>query len=227
MSIKIKDIPINERPRERLINGEVTNLSNEDLLAIILSSGTKNCSVKTLADVLLKEIGDLRLLSTINYNQLNKIKGIGKAKACILLACIELGKRINLEINSLNNIKFNNTKLIYKYYQERIGNKKQEYFYCVYLDNSLKIIKEKLLFKGTVNKSLVHPREIFKEAYLSSATAIICVHNHPSGNINPSQNDIQLTNRIIEISKILGIKFIDHLIIGMNSYYSFFENNKI
>lgn len=115
--------------------------------------------------------------------------------------------------------------MVYDYYSHKLGNKKQEYFYCLYLDNRKKIIKEKLLFIGTINYSTVHPREIFKEAYLASASAIICVHNHPSGNTEPSKIDIQFTNQLIEAGNLLGIPLIDHVIVGFDRYYSFFEKD--
>ena len=105
--------------------------------------------------------------------------------------------------------------------------KKQEHFYCIYLDAQKKIIRDKLLFIGTLNQSLVHPREIFKEAYLLSATYIICIHNHPSGDASPSSNDIQLTKKVKEIGDIHGIGILDHIIIGDNNYYSFYEDNNL
>lgn len=227
MNLKIKDIPINERPRERLINNGVDKLNNEELLALLLKTGTKNMSAKNLANLILKKIGDIKNLKNITYNDLLKIDGIGSAKACDILAAIELGKRINKEVVSINNLKITSTEMVYKYYKDIIGDKKQEYFYCIYLDNNKKIIKDKLLFIGTINYSIVHPREVFKEAYLLSASSIICVHNHPSGNLEPSNEDIDLTNRLKEIGNLLGINVIDHVIITYDSYYSFYENNNI
>ena len=227
MNLKIKDIPINERPRERLINNGVDKLNNEELLALLLKTGTKNVSAKNLANLILKKIGDIKNLKNITYNDLLKIDGIGSAKACDILAAIELGKRINKEVVSINNLKITSTEMVYKYYKDIIGDKKQEYFYCIYLDNNKKIIKDKLLFIGTINYSIVHPREVFKEAYLLSASSIICVHNHPSGNLEPSNEDIDLTNRLKEIGNLLGINVIDHVIITNDSYYSFYENNNI
>ena len=156
---------------------------------------------------------------------LTKIKGIGFIKGCTIMACIELGKRINREIDDLCGEKLTSTTVAYKYFKDKIGDKKQEYFYAIYLDNSKKIITEKLLFIGTINYSLVHPREIFKEAYILGASAIICVHNHPSGNVIPSSEDYNITKNLIEIGNIMGIKIVDHLIIGKNNYYSFLENN--
>ena len=116
---------------------------------------------------------------------------------------------------------------MYKYYKEKLCDKKQEYFYCVYLDNSKRIIQDKLLFIGTINYSLVHPREVFKEAYLLGASAIICVHNHPSGNPLPSKQDYDVTTNLVKVGDLLGIKILDHIIICKNNYYSFLENNDI
>ena len=220
----IKDIPLNERPRERLINKGVEYLSNEDLLAILLKTGTKENSVKVLANNILKQLDDINNLKEINLEKLVKIKGIGKAKACELLAAVELGKRLNKKIDNLNQIKIYSSNSIYEYYQDKLKDKLQEYFYCVYLDTKNHIIKDKLLFIGTINESLIHPREIFKEAYLLSASSVICVHNHPSGNANPSNNDILMTKQLQEVGKILGIKVLDHIIIGKDVYFSFNDN---
>lgn len=227
MTTKIKDLPINERPCERLIEEGAHNLNNEELLAIMIKTGTKEMSAKELASLILSEIKDIKNIKDINYETLSKIKGIGMAKSCVILASIELGKRINREIDTLSKVKLNGSKLVYDYYRQRIGDKRQEYFYCVYLDNAKNIIKDKLLFIGTINYSVVHPREVFKEAYLLSASGIICVHNHPSNNILPSREDLAITNTLIEAGNLLGIKVVDHIIIGENNYYSFLENGDI
>lgn len=224
---KIKDLPVLDRPIERLINNGVESLSNEELLAILLKTGTKERSVKELALELLKELNDIHSLKDINIEKITKIKGIGKIKAATLISAIELGNRINRKIDSINNIKITNSKIVFDYFKEIIGDKTQEYFYCIYLDNSKKVIKNKMLFLGTLNYSTVHPREIFKEAYLSGASSIICIHNHPSGNIKPSREDIELTNNLIKVGMLLGIKIDDHIIIGKNDYFSLFENNLI
>lgn len=227
MGIKIKDIPKEERPCERLIINGSESLSNEELIAIILKTGSRGISAKELASELLSKVGGIKKLNEMNYEYLKKIKGIGMSKACNLLASIELGKRINKEVDNIINIKMNNSEVVYKFYKEKIGNKKQEYFYCVYLDTNKRIINEKLLFIGTVNYSLVHPREVFKEAYLLGASAIICVHNHPGGNPIPSKQDYEITNNLIQVGNLLGIKVVDHIIICKNNYYSFLENNDI
>ena len=225
--VKIKDIPVNDRPCERLIINGSECLSDEELLAIILKTGTRGNSAKELSLLLLSKIGGIKNLNDINYEYLKQFKGIGKSKACYLLATIEISKRINREVDYIKSIKLNNSELVYKFYKEKIGKKKQEYFYCVYLDNQKKIISDKLLFIGTINCSLVHPREIFKEAYLLGASAIICVHNHPGGNPLPSNQDIDTTNNLVKIGNLLGIKLVDHIIICKNKYYSFLENNDI
>ena len=224
MSVLIKDIPLNERPRERLINKGVEYLSNEELLAILLKTGTKDYSVKVLANNILKQLDNINSLKDINLQSLIKIKGIGQVKACEILAAIELGKRLNEKITCINQIKVYSSDSIYEYYQDKLNDKKQEHFYCVYLDTKNHIIKDKLLFIGTINESLIHPREIFKEAYLLSASSVICVHNHPSGNANPSNNDILMTKQLQEVGKILGIKVLDHIIIGKDVYFSFNDN---
>ncbi len=227
MVVKIKDIPQSERPRERLIKNGVESLSNEELLAIVLKTGTRGSSAKELASEILSKIGSIKKLRDINYESLSKIKGIGMSKACELLSIIELGKRINKEIDSIINVSLTSTDMVYKFYKDKIGDKQQEYFYCIYLDNRKKIINEKLLFIGTINYSLVHPREVFKEAYLLGASSIICVHNHPGGNPIPSKQDFEITNKLIEAGKILGIQVLDHIIICKNNYYSFLENDDI
>ncbi len=227
MGVKIKDIPICERPRERLIINGVESLSNEELLAIILKTGTNGNSAKDLGNMILSKIGNIKKLAEINLETLKNFKGIGVSKACDLLASIELGKRINKDVDKIKDVKLTSSELVYKFYKEKIGDKKQEYFYSIYLDSNKRIIDDKLLFIGTVNYSLVHPREIFKEAYLLGASAIICVHNHPSGNPIPSKQDYEITNNLLDASKILGIKVLDHIIICKNKYYSFLENNDI
>jgi DNA repair protein RadC len=184
-------------------------------------------SAKELASYLLSKLDNINELSNINYNYLISIKGIGKMKAASLLATIELGKRINNKLLYLNDIKLNQASLVFEYFKNKLCDKKQEHFYCIYLDNAKKVIKEKLLFIGTINFSIVHPREVFKEAYLLSASAIICVHNHPSGNLKPSNEDIEITKRLIEIGDLLGIKVLDHIIVGEDNYYSFLENEVI
>ncbi len=227
MTVLIKDIPKNDRPIERLVNYGAEFLSNIELLTILIKTGTKTKSAKTLAEEILKNTDNIQDLNDINLETLNQIKGIGVTKSASILAAIELGKRLNNDLPILNNLKITSSDIVFEYYRHKIGNKKQEHFYCIYLDTTKKVIKDKLLFIGTINQSIVHPREIFKEAYLLSASSIICVHNHPAGSIFPSKEDIKLTDKLVEIGNLLGVKIVDHVIITQNNYYSFFENNDI
>lgn len=221
----IKDIPVSERPRERFIECGPDNLSNTELISIILNSGVKNISVKELSNNILNSIDDISDLKNISLNNLKNIKGVGEVKAIKLLSAIELGKRVYQD-KKIDKIKMNSADKIFNYMNQILKNKKQEYFYALYLDSKKNLIEAKLLFMGTINKSIVHPREIFKYAYLLSASSIICVHNHPSGDTNPSNEDIILTSSLVEIGKLQGINIVDHIIIG-NDYYSFFENGNI
>ncbi len=220
--MKIKNLSKQELPREKIQKNGPQNLSNEELLMVLIGSGQKGTNVKQLALEVLSLRENINELAEITYQELSKILGLKQAKATKILSAIELGKRINT-IDFKYKQKIQSPEQIFQKYKKIFDQEKQEYFYCIYLNVKNEILLEKLLFKGTINYSVVHPREIFKQAYLLSATSIICVHNHPSMDITPSEEDIQLTNKINEISKIFGIKFIDHIIIG-ESYFSFHDN---
>jgi len=223
--MKIKEIPINDRPIERLINNGSNVLSNDELLAILLKTGTKEMSAKELGTLILKKI-NINELKNITFEELINIKGIGNKKAAVIMAAIELSKRMNQKVVNIRN-KISDPLNIYNHYKEILKDKKQEHFYAIYLDIKNKIIKDKLLFIGTINYSMVHPREIFKEAYLIGAISIIIVHNHPSGEVLPSKNDIETTKQLDAVGKLMGIPIIDHIIIGENKYYSFCENGDL
>lgn len=225
--IKFKDIPLEERPRERLVLYGENNLSNEELLMIILKTGTKEYSVKEVSLNLLKECNGLKNMRNMTLNKLFNIKGIGRVKAIEIMAIIELSKRMNEEISMKEMVNCTSPEVIINYFNYLFKNKKQEEFYVLYLDNKKKYLDKKRLFIGSINKSIAHPREIFKNAYLLSASFIIAIHNHPSGDATPSREDILMTSRLNKIGQIHGIYLIDHIIIGNNNYYSFFEDNNI
>ena len=149
-NVKIKKIPINDRPRERLINFGTKSLSNEELLSIVLNSGTKGSSVKNLASIILSIAGGINNLGNLTYHDLIKIKGVGNVKACIILSLIELGKRMNRTMDTFSGVKLNDPKKIFDFYKSRIS-KYQEEFYCIYLDAKKYVIEDKLLFMGTAN----------------------------------------------------------------------------
>lgn len=225
--MRIKDIPKVERPIERLIQYGTSNLSCEELLTILIRCGTKNESAKDLSLHVLNEIKDLKNLKDITISKLEKVKGIGQSKAAIILAAIELGKRVYMDIEQKDKNNYTNSKMIYNSFKNLFANKKQEYFYCLYFDNRQHLIGKENLFIGTVNQSIVHPREVFKHAYLYSASSIICIHNHPSGDVIPSKDDKEITKALVEIGKLNKIPVIDHLIFSSNNYYSFKDNGQI
>ena len=222
----IKELSIEERPRERLLKYGVDKLSNEELLAIVLRCGTRNKSAKELSLDIINSFKNINNLKDATINKLIKINGMGISKSMVILAMLELCKRIYLS-GEEEKIKLNNPKTIYEYTKYLFNDKEQELFYCLYFNNKQKLVGKELLFIGTVNKSITHPREIFKYAYYYSATSIICLHNHPSGDVNPSFEDIDFTNVIVEIGLIQKIPIIDHIIVSNNSYYSFHDNGKI
>ena len=225
MNYRIKDIPKEERPRERLKEVGAESLTNKELLAIILKSGTKGKNVEELALEILNKFS-LTELKEINITDLKKLSGIGEEKAIELVACIEFGKRIFLEKEeSLK--KLDNPTSIWKSARYLLSGKKQEYFYCYYFNNKQELIERKLIFMGTINHSTTHTREIFKEAYKVSASSIVCIHNHPTNDVTPSRADIEFTKRLMKTGNIQGIPVVDHIIVGDNSFYSFYEHLNI
>mgnify|MGYP003302895730 CR=1 FL=1 len=220
----IKEMKEELRPREKLLASGVESLSIDELIAIILKTGSKSKSVKDLS---LEVINLVNNLEDIKIESLTSIKGIGKVKAIELIASIELGKRIFLNKNKEIRKRYKNSKSIYEDMKYLFYNKKQEYFYCLYFNNRNELIERKLLFMGTINRSIVHPREIFKEAYLQSASGIICMHNHPTGDITPSKEDIYFTKNLVELGKMNDIRILDHIIVSDNDYYSFNDNGII
>ena len=219
---KIKELPTNERPRERLKSVGVNNLTDKEILSIILKTGTKDKNVNELSlDILNKyKLFDLK---NITINELTSIKGIGEVKAIELLSAIELGKRIFLR-DSKKLLKLDNASKIYESSKYLFNGLKQEYFYCYYFNNKQELINKKLIFIGTINSATTHTREIFKEAYLLSASSIVCLHNHPSNDTTPSKADILFTEHLIKTGNIQGIPVLDHIIVGDNNYYSFYDN---
>lgn len=225
--MKLKKLPNEEKPRERLLKYGKENISINELIEIVLKSGTKKNGIKEISHNIMSSVNNINELKDMEVNTLMNIEGMSKVKAIELVAAIELGRRVYEDDSYKEMVVLTNPNTIINYFHSLFKGKKQEYFYVIYLDNQKKYIDKKLLFKGTVNYSLVHPREIFKEAYLLSSSYIICIHNHPSGDASPSNNDIEITRKIKEISNIHGIGFIDHIIIGDNNYYSFYEDNNL
>ncbi len=225
MSVLIKDLDINLRPRERLKRYGVSSLGDDELLAILLRCGTTSISVKDLSVEIVNKFEKINNLENATLEELTSIKGIKEAKAITILAAIELGKRVLRKEG--HNIVINNNRIVYDLLKYDFINSYQESFVVLFLDTKNKLIKKEEIFKGTISSSTIHPREIFKLAVKHSAYSIIVVHNHPSGNSMPSQADIELTDKLMESGKLLGIPIIDHIIIGYNNFYSFYDKKRI
>lgn len=225
-NIRIKDLSPEEKPRERLLKYGVSSLSNEELISIIIKTGTKNYSVKVLSSLILKEFESIEKLRTVSVNKLMNIKGIGLVKSLELISALELGKRVYYNSNKIN-VLLNNSSLIYEHFKDLFYNEDQEVFYAIYLDSKSKLISYRMLFKGTINKSTIHPREVFKYAFIESAYSIIIMHNHPSGDATPSIEDDEVTNSMFQIGKVMLIPVVDHIIFGNKCYYSYYGKNNI
>ena len=218
--MKIKDLPEQNRPRERFIKHGPEALSDSELFAIILRTGSPDENVIDMSNRLIKEYG-LNNLFNCSIKELQKIKGIGPSKAMQLLAMAELGKRFSQSKNPIN--KISRAQDVFDLYHERLKNKTQEEFYILMLNSKNNIIKEQLIYKGTLDAAIIEPREIFKEALKNSAAKIILIHNHPSGDSKPSDEDVEVTRKINNLGKDLNINLLDHIIIGNGNYFSLKE----
>ena len=220
--MRLKELPKEEKPRERLIKYGVKNISNEDLISILINTGSKKRNVKELSIDILSKIKNINSLNDISIRELMEIDGVGISKALTIIAAIELGKRVsNLQIE--DKLLLNNTNLVHKYFSSIIANMKQENLLVILLDNKKRLIAYQNMFKGSDTSSVISIKEIFNFAIKERASAIIIMHNHPSGNTNPSNEDINLTNNLIMSGKIIGIPLIDHIITNGVDYYSFFN----
>lgn len=222
---KIKDVPKKERPYEKCFNKGPEYLSDSELLAIILRTGTNGCSSYELANKILtssSKKASLLSLMHITKEELIKIKGIGMVKTVQILSIAELVKRIS-SIQAKSKFKFDKPATIADYYMERLRHLEQENLFVLYLDTKCQLIKEINLTKGTINQSLISPREIFVEALKCGAVNIILIHNHPSGDCTPSRSDILITQKTKNAGKLVGINLLDHIIIGDKNYSSFTE----
>lgn len=217
--MKIKELEKEQRPREKALRFGFDVLTNQELIALLLSSGTKKRNVFEVADDVLKETHDLTNLFDLRPSDLMTINGIREVKALQLLASVELSKRA-LRAQAYQTKIESPTDLI-KWFEVEYGHKTQENFVAVFLDSKGCIITHKVMFIGTLNQSCIHPRNIFKEAFMQNANSVMVVHNHPSGDPHPSNADIQCTKQLKEVAKMMGIQLLDHLIVGKNSWFSF------
>lgn len=224
---RITDWPVDERPREKLAKFGAASISSAELIAILLGQGTPKMNAVELAKLLLREFQTLEALSKATLTELTKVPGIGPAKAVTLLAAFQLYRNLQNETASREIVSFTNPAQVARIYQPVIGHLQRETFYVILLNSGMKRIGDFEVSLGTVNASLVHPREVFNPAIRNLATGIIVMHNHPSGELTPSEADKDVTERLIKSGEILDIKVWDHIIITASDYFSFKENGLI
>jgi len=226
---KISELSPEKRPRERLIKNGPSALTDAELLAIVLNTGIRKKEHKEdvleLSNRILKEYGSLSIANERNVKKLMERLEIPKVKACQIIACFELGRRFFAR--DKEEIFIREPKEVYEYLKNQMENLKKEQLKGLYLDSRNKLIYEELISLGTLTTNLIHPREVFRPAIEKSAAAIILVHNHPSGDPEPSEDDIKITQQLIEASKLINIEILDHIIIGKGKYISFKDKNLI
>ena len=228
-NIKMSEILEEERPYEKCLKHGASHLTNVELLAVLMRTGTKGMNALELARTILKTSDDqenLLAIHQLSLAKLLKIKGIGKVKAIQILCISELARRL-AKTTAKEGLTFKNPSSIAEYYMEDMRHQKQEYMKLLMLNTKGKLIAESDISKGTVNASLVSPSELFIEALEYGAVSIILLHNHPSGDPTPSQNDFSITKQVKEAGELIGIELWDHIIIGNNCYFSFAEEQMI
>lgn len=221
--LTVKELPLDDRPREKLLLRGAQNLSDAELVAILLRTGKKGKSVIEIARELISSEGNLPMLATKTVDSLQKISGIGKDKAATLAAAFELSRRILSQPKWFSNKKITSPQDVAEIFIPILRDENKEKFIVVCLNSANKIIKHETISVGNLNSSVVHPREVFKVGIDNSSASIILIHNHPSGNPEPSNEDIRITKKIVETGKVMDIPVFDHLIIAGETYTSFVE----
>jgi DNA repair protein RadC len=211
-----------ERPRERLLKSGAHTLSDAELLAILISKGTKSFSALDVARELLKHFKDLTGICSRDVSELSKIRGIGQVKAITMAAVFEIARRIESEPFSLKKI-FRSPQEIANFYIPRFRGARTEKFWILLLNSANQVFREVLVSEGSLNASIVHPREVFRIAITESAASIVLLHNHPSGNTEPSREDIAITKQLVSAGELIDIKVLDHIIIAGETYTSLAE----
>ena len=224
-SFTIHDLPKEERPRERLVELGEQALSVQELLQIILGRGSAGESVAVTAQKLLSQFRSLEKLSEASIEELSSIKGIGPAKATQIKAVFEIGRRLSTQIPSYKSKELNNPEKVHKLIKNKLKNYHKEHFYIILLNSRNWSLAEVSI--GSLNASIVHPREVFSEAIKNKAASVIFVHNHPSGDPEPSEDDLEITKRLVNGGKILGIEVVDHIVVAKDRFMSFKEEKLI
>jgi len=221
----IHDLPKEERPRERLVKFGEQALSVQELLQLILGRGVAGESVAITAQKLLTHFGSLQKLSEASIEELSSIKGIGLAKASQIKAAFEIGRRLSTQVPSYKSKELTEPEKVYRLIKSKLKDYHKEHFYIIALNIRNYSIAE--ISVGSLNASIVHPREVFAEAIKNRAASVIFVHNHPSGDPEPSEDDLEITKRLVEAGKILGIEVMDHIIVTKTRFFSFKEKGLI
>lgn len=226
-SYTIRDLPPSERPRERLQRHGVEALATTELLALLMGRGITGESVMITAQRLMAEFGNLQNMASASVEELSKVRGIGIAKAGQIKAAFELSKRLNDPDYNHRGPPVQSPEEAFTSMQEKLKGKKKEHFYILCLDTRNRVSSKKQVSQGNLDSSIVHPREVFKDAISSLASSVIFIHNHPSGDLEPSSEDVQLTKRLVEAGELLGIPVLDHIIISDKGYTSMKSRNLI
>ena len=228
--LRMKDLPVQDRPYEKLEKCGSENLTDAELLAIIIRTGTRNETSLDITRRIINRYSDgrgLQYLSKASISQLCEIKGVGRVKAIQLKAAAELGTRMSRPESHNGKIRITSPEDIGMMYMEKFRQDTREHFYVLVMNTRNEVIRELNISIGSLSETVVHPREVFSEVMREPAAAVILMHNHPSGDPNPSRNDSETTKRLVEAGKILGIRILDHVIIGNGNIFSFKENGLI
>ena len=217
---------VSDQPRERLLRLGIEPLADTELLALIFRTGRREESALKLSERLLASCGGLDAVAMSSLVELQRIPGIGPAKAASLLGSVEIGRRLATRSLARGD-RISGPQDVYRHFNQRMRSRRQEHFVVILLDGRNRVMGESQISQGTLTASLVHPREVFRSAIRSAAAALVLVHNHPSGDPEPSAEDLSVTHRLVEAGEIVGIRIVDHVVVADRGFYSFQEHGQL